>query len=87
MLISLSCWTAVWQSQPDQSLFIDITATQSITTGGKTKEAVKSLDFAVGPEFGTGFFDSCKDVKFGATNGFAMDLLGGQLVSFSPPRC
>lgn len=29
------------------------------------------------PEFASGFYDSCKDVKFGATNGYAMDLLGG----------
>jgi Niemann-Pick C1 protein len=25
----------------------------------------------------TGFYESCKDVQFGATNGFAMDLIGG----------
>ena len=31
----------------------------------------------VASEFGQGFYDSCENVKFGATNGVAMDLLGG----------
>lgn len=50
---------------------------QNITNSGITKEAVKRLEVDVGREFGEGFFNSCKDVKFGATNGYAMDLLGG----------
>lgn len=54
-----------------------MTDTQNLTTDGVTKVAVKSLDVAVGEGFGQGFFGSCKDVKFGATNGYAMDLLGG----------
>ncbi|GAA5890203.1 hypothetical protein JCM8208_002734 [Rhodotorula glutinis] len=63
---------------PDQSLFVAVTATQTLSDkAGKPVEAVKSVDFAVSPEFGAGFFDSCKGVKFGATNGFAMDLIGG----------
>lgn len=40
-------------------------------------QAVKSVDVHVGEKFGKGFYDSCKDIKFGATNGLAMDLLGG----------
>lgn len=28
-------------------------------------------------DFGTGFFDSCKEVKFSTTNGYVMDLIGG----------
>ncbi|GAA5842354.1 hypothetical protein JCM9279_005356 [Rhodotorula babjevae] len=62
---------------PDQSLFVAVTATQTLTKAGKPVEAVKTVDFAVSPEFGTGFFDSCKGVKFGATNGYAMGLIGG----------
>ncbi|KPV78649.1 uncharacterized protein RHOBADRAFT_47936 [Rhodotorula graminis WP1] len=63
---------------PDQSLFVAVTATQTLSgKAGKPVEAVKSVDFAVSTEFGTGFFDSCKGVKFGATNGYAMDLIGG----------
>ena len=61
---------------------MSVTETQNLTTGGVTKEAVKSVDVAVGQEFGEGFFGSCKDVKFGATNGFAMDLLGGGAKNF-----
>jgi len=53
---------------------MEVTETQTLANG---KEAVKALDVAVGSEFGQGFYNSCKDVKFGATNGLAMDLLGG----------
>ncbi|BEJ13785.1 hypothetical protein CspHIS471_0309590 [Cutaneotrichosporon sp. HIS471] len=59
---------------PDQSTFMAVTKTQRTTTGQK---AVKSVDYAVSDLFATGFFDSCKSVQFGATNGFAMDLIGG----------
>ncbi|KAG8949354.1 hypothetical protein FRC03_000364 [Tulasnella sp. 419] len=59
---------------PDQSTFLDVTSTQTTSTGDV---AVKSLDFYVAEKFGKGFYDSCKDVKFGATNGYAMDLIGG----------
>ena len=59
---------------PDQGAFVQVTSTQETNTGQK---AVKSVDFHVGSEFGRAFFDSCKDIKFGATNGYAMDLIGG----------
>lgn len=35
------------------------------------------LDQLVSDEYGSGFYDSCKDVKFGATNANAMDFIGG----------
>ena len=38
---------------------------------------VTSVDFFVDPEFGEGFYNSCKDVKFSTTNGYVMDLIGG----------
>ncbi|WWC73799.1 uncharacterized protein I206_107771 [Kwoniella pini CBS 10737] len=59
---------------PDQSTFLSITSTQKTTEG---KDAVKEIDYEVSNEFKQGFFSSCKDVQFGATNGFAMDLIGG----------
>ncbi|KAL8293540.1 hypothetical protein RQP46_000241 [Phenoliferia psychrophenolica] len=62
---------------PNQSQFLAVTETQTITSGGETKEAVKTVEVDVGRGFGEGFFASCRDVKFGATNGYAMDLLGG----------
>lgn len=67
---------------PDQSLFLNVTSTQLTTT---PKEAVKSIAFYVGQKFGEGFYDSCSEVKFGATNGKIMDLIGGgakQYISF-----
>lgn len=59
---------------PDQSTFMTVTQTQKTTTG---QRAVKSIDYAVSDDFANGFYDSCKSVQFGATNGFAMDLIGG----------
>ncbi|KAL1406562.1 niemann-Pick type C-related protein 1 [Vanrija albida] len=59
---------------PDQSTFMAVTSTQRTTDG---RQAVKSIDYAVSEEFASAFFTSCKDVQFGATNGFAMDLIGG----------
>lgn len=73
---------------PNQSQFLDVTATQNTTTrlpnGTElVQEAVKSISFYVGRSYGQAFFDSCKDVKFGATNGYAMDLLGGGAKSYA----
>ncbi|KDQ20707.1 hypothetical protein BOTBODRAFT_26724 [Botryobasidium botryosum FD-172 SS1] len=65
---------------PDQGTFVSVTSTQK-TSSDQT--AVKSVDFHVGEDFGTGFFDSCKSVKFGATNGYAMDLIGGGARNYS----
>ncbi|KAK3384008.1 patched family-domain-containing protein [Lasiosphaeria ovina] len=58
---------------PDQSLFINVT--QMIEKNGKN--LTTELDQLVSKEYGTGFYDSCKDVKFGPTNSKAMDLIGG----------
>ncbi|KAF2192850.1 multidrug efflux transporter AcrB transmembrane domain-containing protein [Zopfia rhizophila CBS 207.26] len=58
---------------PDQSLFINVTN----TTPKGSKYLVTELDHLVSNEYGSEFFSSCKDVKFGATNGNAMDLIGG----------
>jgi Niemann-Pick C1 protein len=58
---------------PDQASFVNVTSTQVTSTG---QTAVQSLDFFVSERHGNGFFDSCKDVKVGATNGYAMDLIG-----------
>ncbi|POW20655.1 hypothetical protein PSHT_03243, partial [Puccinia striiformis] len=64
---------------PDQASFVNVTATQAVKNSntGELNPAVKSLDFWVDPQFGNAFFDSCKEVKFGATNGYVMDLIGG----------
>lgn len=38
---------------------------------------MKSLDFYVAEEYGKGFFDSCKSVQYGNTNGYVMEFIGG----------
>jgi Niemann-Pick C1 protein len=58
---------------PDQSLFINVTDTQA----KGDKYLVTELDHLVSNDYGSTFYDSCKDVKFGATNGKAMDFIGG----------
>lgn len=58
---------------PDQSLFINVTKTQA----KGEKYIVTELDHLVTNEYGSGFYDSCKDVKFGASNSNAMDFIGG----------
>lgn len=58
---------------PDQSLFLDIVQTQKTDTS----EAIKEINYYVAEDLKQGFYSSCKDVQFGATNGFAMDLIGG----------
>ncbi|KAK3303595.1 sterol-sensing domain of SREBP cleavage-activation-domain-containing protein [Chaetomium strumarium] len=58
---------------PDQSLFINVTKTME--KNGKT--LVTELDQLISEEYGSGFYNSCKDVKFGPTNSRAMDLIGG----------
>ncbi|GAA5943863.1 sphingolipid transporter [Sporobolomyces koalae] len=62
---------------PDQSQFLTVTETQTLKKDGHDREAVKTVEFAVSAPYGQGFFDSCRGVKFGATNGYAMDLIGG----------
>lgn len=58
---------------PDQSLIVNVTKT--MTKGSKAM--VTELDQLVTDEYGSGFYDSCKDVKFGASNSNAMDFIGG----------
>ena len=57
-----------------QGTFLNVSSTQNSDTN---QEAVKSVEFFVGSDLGQGFYDSCKDVKFGATNGYSMDFIGG----------
>ncbi|KAG9245386.1 patched sphingolipid transporter-like protein [Calycina marina] len=64
---------------PDQSLFINVT--QSIPN--KDQQRVTELDQLVSDEYGVGFYDSCKDVKFGVTNSNAMAFIGGGAKNFT----
>ena len=59
---------------PNQSLFVNITET---ATSSSKKLIVTELDNIWSDRYGKGFYNSCKDVKFGATGGKAMDFIGG----------
>ncbi|OCK78508.1 patched sphingolipid transporter-like protein [Lepidopterella palustris CBS 459.81] len=64
---------------PDQSLFLNVTATKP----KGDKFIVTELNYLVSDEYGSEFYTSCKDVKFGATNGNAMDFIGGGAKNFT----
>ncbi|KAI9765454.1 MAG: hypothetical protein M1840_007413 [Geoglossum simile] len=59
---------------PDQSLFLNVSKTTKTSAG---KDIVTEIDYLVSNAYGSGLYDSCKDVKNSATNGYAMDLIGG----------
>lgn len=59
---------------PDQSLFVNVTSTDE-TSAGKT--IVTELDNVWSTEYQSGFYDSCKEVKNGASGGKAMSFIGG----------
>lgn len=66
---------------PDQSTFVNVTR---IGVAQDTKkEIVTELSQFVDPGFAEQFYDSCKEVKFSATNGYAMDLIGGGAKNYS----
>lgn len=65
----------------DQASFVEITGTsKAIDT---QLEIVSELSLYTAPEYGEAFFDSCKNLKFSATNGYAMDLIGGGAKNYS----
>lgn len=64
---------------PDQSQFVNVTKA-GVSSGGKS--VVKELDTFVDEQWAADFFDSCKNIKFSATNGFAMDLIGGGATNY-----
>jgi Niemann-Pick C1 protein len=59
---------------PDQSLFINVTSTETASSG---KDIVTELDNVWSEEYQGGFYDSCKEVKNGASGGKAMSFIGG----------
>ncbi|RKP27617.1 patched family-domain-containing protein [Syncephalis pseudoplumigaleata] len=76
-----ACWNNMlsffceFSCSPDQSTFVNVTATQVSPQTGK--HIVTRTDIYVDPAFGRAFYDSCKEVKFPADNLFVMDLIGG----------
>lgn len=59
---------------PNQRNFIEINGTETSTSG---ELIVSELNYYLNSSWAGSFFDSCKNVKFSATNGYAMDLIGG----------
>lgn len=66
---------------PNQSKFVEIT--KVATAIDTKKEIVSELSVYTDPEYAGQFFDSCKELKFAATNGYAMDLIGGGAKNYS----
>lgn len=64
----------------NQSTFIDITKTSESID--QKKEIVTELSQFVDSDYASEFFNSCKEVKFSATNGYAMDLIGGGATNY-----
>ncbi|EDO14397.1 hypothetical protein Kpol_187p3 [Vanderwaltozyma polyspora DSM 70294] len=65
---------------PNQRDFVNVTRTQKSLKGN---EVVAELDFFIDPDWASIFYDSCKNVKMSATNGYAMDLIGGGAKNYS----
>ncbi|KAJ5623780.1 hypothetical protein N7510_000089 [Penicillium lagena] len=65
---------------PDQSLFVNVTKTDEGSSG---KTLVTELDNIWTEEYQSGFFDSCKNVKNGASGGKAIDFIGGGAKTYS----
>lgn len=59
---------------PDQLTFLNVTETGKSISGDTV---VTQLDDYVFSEYASDFYDSCKNIKFSLTNGYAMDLIGG----------
>ncbi|KAF0464950.1 multidrug efflux transporter AcrB transmembrane domain-containing protein [Gigaspora margarita] len=80
-----ACWKnflgffCTFTCSPNQSTFVNVT---SIGTSTNDQEIVTSVDFFVGKNYGKGFFNSCKDIKFAATNGYVMDFIGGGATNY-----
>ncbi|CAI5757233.1 unnamed protein product [Candida verbasci] len=66
---------------PNQSKFVEILKTQE--SKDLKKEIITEINQYVSPKMAKEFFNSCKNVKFSATNGYAMDLIGGGAKNYS----
>ena len=64
----------------NQSNFVNVTGTG--TSIDKKEEIVTEVAQYVNPEYAKKFYESCNEIKFSATNGFAMDLIGGGATNY-----
>ncbi|KAJ8379241.1 hypothetical protein SKAU_G00000190 [Synaphobranchus kaupii] len=63
---------------PDQSQSVNITHTINVTFENQTKEAVVAYEAYVSTKFAEGAFNSCRNVRFPATGGFAIGTMCGR---------
>ncbi|KAI9144575.1 sterol-sensing domain of SREBP cleavage-activation-domain-containing protein [Paraphysoderma sedebokerense] len=64
---------------PNQSTFVNVTSTAMLSN---KKKVVDGVDYYVNAEFGTKFFRSCEEIKFGSDNRFAMEFIGGGATNY-----
>ncbi len=69
-----STHSARLRAPPDQSLFVNVTDTAKASNGN---DLVTELDNVWSKDYQSGFYDSCKEVKNGASGGKAMGFIGG----------
>lgn len=79
-----ACWAnmkAIWCEQscsPDQSLYYNVTLIgPDPDPEGSGVDVVLATEYIVSKEFGEGFFNSCAETKYGASNTLAMSFIGG----------
>lgn len=65
---------------PDQSLFVNVTETEKASSG---KYLVTEIENVWSEDYQSGFYDSCKNVKNGASGGKAIDFIGGGAKNYS----
>ncbi|EHA19658.1 hypothetical protein CBS147343_3071 [Aspergillus niger] len=65
---------------PDQSLFVNVTDIDEARGG---KQLVTEIDNIWSEQYQSGFYDSCKNVKNGASGGKAIDFIGGGAKNYS----
>lgn len=63
---------------PNQSQFINVTSIAKVDGN----DTVDGIDYFISDAFGEGWYDSCKDVKFGTMNTRALEFLGGGAKNF-----
>ncbi|KAH0833602.1 hypothetical protein AYO21_05280 [Fonsecaea monophora] len=65
---------------PDQSLFVNVTDIGKASNG---KDVVTELDNIWSKDYQSGFYDSCREVKNGASGGKAMSFIGGGATNYT----
>jgi len=82
-----ACWynmKAIWcehSCNPDQSLFANVTQIGP-DPAGSGNQVVLATQYYVSEAFGTTFYESCNETKYGASNTLAMTFIGGGATNY-----